>query len=121
VGRLMTRLVSPGGGNLKQLHIPIEFDTLEPSYDKITVDGKFVGTGNYTAYSANERAIITLSIVDQGLQIGDEVTLHWGEAGGGSGKGRVEPTDDFAIRAVVSPTPFARVARAERGSAKRGH
>jgi len=120
VGRLMAELANPSGGNYKQLHIPIVFDKLEPTYDKITVGGKFMGTGNYTAYSANERAVITLSTVDQSLKIGDEVILHWGEAGGGSGKGKVEPTESFEVRGIISPTPFAKVVREEYTS-KRGH
>ena len=43
--------------------------------------------------------------------IGTEVTLVWGEEGGGSSKPVVERHTQVEIRAVVSPCPYSEVAR----------
>jgi vanillate/3-O-methylgallate O-demethylase len=49
--------------------------------------------------------------VDQSVEVGDEVVIGWGEAGGGYGRHEVPSTDIAEIRAIVSPAPYARVAR----------
>jgi vanillate/3-O-methylgallate O-demethylase len=49
--------------------------------------------------------------VDPDIQIGDILTLVWGEEGGGTGKPTVEPHQQVEIRVKVSPTPYARDAR----------
>jgi hypothetical protein len=43
---------------------------------------------------------------------GTEVTLVWGEEGGGSAKPVVERHVQTEIRATVSPVPYAEVVRA---------
>jgi vanillate/3-O-methylgallate O-demethylase len=37
----------------------------------------------------------------------------WGEPGGGSKKTTVEPHEQIAVRAVVSPAPYAETARGD--------
>ena len=44
---------------------------------------------------------------------GTQVTLYWGEEGGGSTKPTVERHKQIEIRATVAPVPFAEVARNE--------
>jgi syringate O-demethylase len=44
---------------------------------------------------------------------GNEVIFVWGEEGGGSSKPTVEPHVQTEIRAIVSPVPYAEVARKE--------
>ena len=42
---------------------------------------------------------------------GQKVTFIWGEENGGSKKPTVEPHSQYAISAIVSPVPYAEVAR----------
>jgi vanillate/3-O-methylgallate O-demethylase len=44
---------------------------------------------------------------------GAEVRVIWGEPDGGSRKTTVEPHEQFAVRAVVSPAPYAETARGD--------
>ncbi len=67
-----------------------------------------VGLSTYTGYSFNERAMLSLGIVDVDAETGTEVTLVWGEEGGGSSKPTVERHAQAEIRAVVSPVPILR-------------
>jgi syringate O-demethylase len=50
-------------------------------------------------------------MVDVDTEIGNEVTLVWGEEGGGSSKPVVERHVQTEIRAIVSPCPYSEVAR----------
>ena len=50
-------------------------------------------------------------MVDVDVEIGAEVTLVWGEEGGGSSKPVVERHRQVEIRAIVSPCPYSEVAR----------
>ena len=45
------------------------------------------------------------------IEIGHEVTLIWGESGGGSGKTTVERHKQTKMRVVVSPAPYSEVVR----------
>jgi vanillate/3-O-methylgallate O-demethylase len=80
-------------------------------YDKVVSGGKTVGISTYTGYTYNERAVISLAIVDKGLAEGSEVTVVWGEEGGGTSKPTVERHKQREIRAIVAPAPIADVAR----------
>ena len=52
--------------------------------------------------------------------IGNEVTLVWGEEGGGSKKTTVERHKQIEIRAIVSPVPYeSRARRVRQGLAHR--
>jgi vanillate/3-O-methylgallate O-demethylase len=57
--------------------------------------------------------MLSLGIVDPDVEIGAELTLVWGEDGGGSKKTTVERHKQIDIRAVVSPVPYSKVAREE--------
>ena len=48
---------------------------------------------------------------DTHIEIGTEVTLVWGEEGGGSSKPVVERHRQAEFRAIVSPAPYSEVAR----------
>ncbi len=81
-------------------------------YDKVLKDGKTVGLSTYTGYTYNERAMVSLAIVDvEHSEPGTEVTLVWGEEGRGSSKPTVERHAQMEIRATVAPVPIAEVAR----------
>jgi vanillate/3-O-methylgallate O-demethylase len=65
----------------------------------------------FGGYSYNERTALSLGIVDQDIEIGDMLTLIWGEEGVGTRKTTVEPHRQLEIRVQVAPTPYARPAR----------
>jgi vanillate/3-O-methylgallate O-demethylase len=79
----------------------------------IDADGTVVGASLFTGYSANERKGLSLATVDPNVPVGAEVRVVWGEPDGGSKKSNVEPHEQFAVRAVVSPAPYAETARTE--------
>ena len=81
-------------------------------YDKVLKDGKTVGISTYTGYTYNERAMISLGVVDNAYaEPGTPVTLVWGEEGRGSSKPTVERHKQAEIRATVAAVPYAEVAR----------
>ena len=81
-------------------------------YDKVLRDGRLIGISTWCGYSANEGKMLTLAILDEEHTThGTEVTLVWGEENGGSSKPTVERHVQAEIRAIVSPVPYAEVAR----------
>jgi glycine cleavage system aminomethyltransferase T len=83
-------------------------------YDRVTRGGGTVGISTFSGYSSNERCWLSLAMVDEAVaEPGTQVTLVWGEAGGGTAKPTVERHRQAEIRAVVSPVPYSRVAREE--------
>ena len=81
-------------------------------YDDVTVDGETVGVSTWIGYSANEGRMLTLAVVDpEHAEPGTDVTLVWGEPGGGSAKPNVERHVQTEIRAVVSPVPYVEAVR----------
>jgi vanillate/3-O-methylgallate O-demethylase len=80
-------------------------------FDKLLLDGEMVGVSTFSGYSYNERSVLSLAVVDTEVEIGTEVVLVWGEEDGGSAKPGVERHRQAEIRAVVSPCPYAEVAR----------
>ena len=77
----------------------------------LDADGNIVGLSLFTGYSANERKGLSLATVNPDVPLGAEVRVVWGEPDGGSQKTTVEPHDQFAVRAVVSPAPYAETVR----------
>ena len=49
--------------------------------------------------------MLSLAVVDADVEFGTEVTLVWGEEGGGSAKPVVERHVQVELRAIVSPVP----------------
>jgi vanillate/3-O-methylgallate O-demethylase len=82
------------------------------SYDAILSDGRLVGLSMFSGCSFNERAQLSLGIIDEEYSVpGTEVTLVWGEPDGGSAKITVERHRQFNMRALVSPVPYSREVR----------
>ena len=77
----------------------------------VDADGHVIGASLFTGYSANERKGLSLATVDPNVPLGAEVRVIWGEPDGGSRKTTVEPHEQIAVRAVVSPAPYAETAR----------
>jgi len=82
------------------------------SYDKVLKNGKLVGLSTFSSYSFNERAMLSLGVMDsEHSEVGTEVTVVWGEEGGGSSKPTVERHRQIEIRATVGPVPYGQQAR----------
>jgi vanillate/3-O-methylgallate O-demethylase len=73
-------------------------------------NGKQVGMSMFNGYSYNERCMLALGVVNDDVQIGDQLTLIWGEPET-TGKTSTEPHKQAEIRVRVAPTPYAREAR----------
>jgi vanillate/3-O-methylgallate O-demethylase len=98
------------GDPYKYIDLPLSNYT-SASYDKIVRGSKNVGFSMFGGYSYNERLMLSLGVVDHDIEIGSEVTLVWGEPGGGTKKPTVERHKQIEIRAIVSPVPYSKVAR----------
>jgi len=94
----------------KYIDLPLS-NYASASFDKITRGGKIVGASMFAGYSYNERSMLSLGIVDPDIETGAEVTLVWGEEGGGTKKTTVERHRQVEIRATVSPVPYSKVVR----------
>jgi len=100
-----------GGDIAKYLDLPLaNYSTLP--FDKVLKNGKTVGVSTYTGYTYNERAMISLAVLDPEYSgIGSEVGIIWGEENRGSSKPTVERHRQVSIRATVASVPYAEVAR----------
>jgi glycine cleavage system aminomethyltransferase T len=100
-----------GGDIEKYIDLPLaNYSTLP--YDKVLKDGKIVGLSTYTGYTYNERAMLSLGVVDVAFsEPGTQVTVVWGEERRGSAKPTVERHTQAEIRATVAAVPYAEVAR----------
>ena len=90
-------------------------DFPQPNYasssaDMVMRDGKMVGMSMFNGYSFNERSLLSLGVVHQDVQIGDVLTLKWGEPDD-TGKTSAETHKQAEIRVRVSQTPYAAEAR----------
>jgi vanillate/3-O-methylgallate O-demethylase len=94
----------------KYIDFPLSNYSTWPN-DRLMVDDHMVGVSTFSGYSYNERSFLSLAIVDNDVAVGNEVTLVWGEEGGGSAKPVVERHKQVEIRARVSPVPYSEVAR----------
>jgi len=99
------------GDITKYIDLPLANYATLP-FDKVLKDGKIVGLSTYTGYTYNERAMLSLGVVDIAQsEPGTQVTVVWGEEGRGSTKPTVERHAQAEIRATVATVPYAEVAR----------
>jgi vanillate/3-O-methylgallate O-demethylase len=110
VAKVFRSMLEPGEEHYKYIDLPLANYT-SASYDKIVSDDTAVGFSMFAGYSYNERSMLSLGVVDPDIEIGDEVTLVWGEENGGTQKTTVEHHKQIEIRAIVSPAPYSRVVR----------
>jgi vanillate/3-O-methylgallate O-demethylase len=111
VERALGTLFHDRGNVSKYIDLPLANYASLP-YDKVVVGGKTVGLSTYTGYNFNERAMLSLGIVNnEHSEPGTQVTLVWGEEGGGTAKPTVERHTQTEIRATVAPVPISAVAR----------
>ena len=106
LGSLTTRDEMP----YKFFDLPIA-NYASSSYDRVERSGKIVGYSMFAGYSHNERCGLSLGVVDASINVGDILTLVWGEENGGTTKPTVERHRQTEVRVKVAPTPYARDAR----------
>jgi vanillate/3-O-methylgallate O-demethylase len=95
----------------KYIDLPLSNYSTWPN-DTVLSNGKQVGVSTFSGYSSNESSMLSLAMVDPEVsEPGTEVSLIWGEEGGGSAKPVVERHVQTEIRAIVSPAPYAEVVR----------
>jgi vanillate/3-O-methylgallate O-demethylase len=100
-----------GSSHAKYVDLPLANYATLP-FDAVTSRGRSVGLSTYTGFSYNERAMISLGVVDNDHSTpGTEVTILWGEPSGGTTKPTVERHRQAEIRATVAPAPISEVAR----------
>jgi vanillate/3-O-methylgallate O-demethylase len=110
VTKVLRSMFEPGGEMYKYIDLPLS-NYASSSYDRVERGGKLVGFSMFSGYSYNERCLLSLGIVDPDIQMGDELSLIWGEEGGGTAKTTVERHKQTEIRVTVSPAPYSRDAR----------
>jgi vanillate/3-O-methylgallate O-demethylase len=111
IARVFKSLFDEAGDIEKYIDLPLaNYSTLP--YDRVLKDGKTVGISTYTGYTYNERAMVSLAMIDAGhSEPGTQVTIVWGEEKRGSTKPTVERHTQVEIRATVAPVPISEVAR----------
>jgi vanillate/3-O-methylgallate O-demethylase len=110
VTRVFRSMFEPGDV-YKYIDLPLT-NYASLSYDKVLKNGRMIGFSTFSSYSYNERSMLSLGILDvEQAEVGNEVTLVWGEEGGGSSKPTVERHRQIEIRATVGPVPYGQQAR----------
>ena len=110
VARAIGTLFSKDDEAVKYIDWPLSNYSTWPN-DRVMAGDHVVGVSTFSGYSYNERSFLSLAIVDNDVELGNEVTLVWGEENGGSAKPVVERHVQAEIRAIVSPCPYSEVAR----------
>ena len=90
-------------------------DFPQPNYasssaDMVMQGDQMVGMSMFNGYSWNERCMLSLGVVHKDVQVGDVLTLRWGEPDD-TAKTSTEKHKQAEIRVRVSPTPYAKEAR----------
>jgi vanillate/3-O-methylgallate O-demethylase len=110
LAKIQASLFVPGAEHYKFFDLPLA-NYASSSYDKVMMGGKTVGFSMFAGYSYNERTALSLGVVDANINIGDVLTLVWGEENGGTRKPPVERHKQLDVQVKVSPVPYARDAR----------
>ncbi|MFZ2101293.1 MAG: aminomethyl transferase family protein, partial [Oricola sp.] len=99
------------GEMTKYMEMPAAHYATHP-YDRVLSGGKDVGVSISPVFSANERAWISLAILEPDFaETGTELTVVWGEPNGGSTKPNVERHRQANVRATVHPWPIHEASR----------
>ena len=108
--KIYASFLDPQGENYKFFDFP-NCNYSSASYDRVMSGGRTVGFSMFGGYSYNERTVLSLGVVDPQVQIGDILTLVWGEENGGTRKPTVEPHKQLEVRVQVAPAPYSKGAR----------
>ncbi|GBD17118.1 Aminomethyltransferase [bacterium HR26] len=115
-----TLFTEPKGQRAKYIDLPLsQYATW--MYDKVlNRQGEVIGISTFCGYSSNEGKMLSLAMLEEAYaEPGTEVTLVWGEEGGGSRKPSVERHVQVEIRATVGPVPYSEAARQYRATVAR--
>ena len=113
LARILTSVIDREGPGYQFFDLP-NANYGSSNYDAVLDAGdEVVGLSLFTGVTANERRGLSLATVDRDVPIGAEVRVVWGEPDGGTRKTTVEPHEQIAVRAIVSPVPYAVTARQE--------
>ena len=110
LGKVLASLTERDSEPYKFFDLPIA-NYASSSYDAVKMNDKVVGLSMFTGYSHNERCGLSLGVVDQNINVGDVLTLLWGEENGGTSKPTVERHRQCEVRVKVSAVPYSRDAR----------
>jgi vanillate/3-O-methylgallate O-demethylase len=111
VAKLLASPVDPDGPGYQFFDLP-NANYGSSNFDSVVdADGALVGLSLFTGYSANERKALSLATVHPDVPLGAEVRVIWGEPDSGTRKTTVQPHEQFAVRAIVSPAPYSVMAR----------
>ena len=110
LGKVLASLTERDSEPYKFFDLPIA-NYASSSYDAVKINDKVVGLSMFTGYSHNERCGLSLGVVDQNINVGDVLTLVWGEENGGTTKPTVERHRQCEVRVKVSAVPYSRDAR----------
>ena len=111
VARTYRSVFAVPGSAPKYIDLPLaNYSTLP--FDQVLAGDTRVGLSTYTGFSANERAMLSLAVVDVAHATpGTAVEVLWGEPGGGTSKPTVERHVQTRLRAIVAPAPISHTAR----------
>ena len=110
-GKLLASPADPDGPGYQFFDLP-NANYGSSNYDSVVdSDGNVIGLSLFTGYSVNERRALSLATVNPDVPLGAEVSVIWGEPDGGSRKTTVQPHVQLAVRAIVSPAPYSKMAR----------
>jgi len=108
---IMHSMFAPAGQNYKAIDLPLS-NYASSSFDAVVSKGKTVGASMFSGFSFNEKKMLSLGFVEeQYAKPGTELTLVWGEEGGGTKKTTVERHKQKEVRVIVGPTPYAKDVR----------
>jgi vanillate/3-O-methylgallate O-demethylase len=110
LGRILASLCERTELPYKYFDLPIA-NYASSSYDAVKLGDRVVGFSMFTGYSHNERCGLSLGVLDADIPQGAELTLIWGEEGGGTRKPTVERHRQCEVRVRVAPVPYSRDAR----------
>jgi vanillate/3-O-methylgallate O-demethylase len=120
LGKLLASPADPTGPGYQFFDLP-NANYGSSNFDSVLdADGNLVGLSLFTGYSANERAALSLATVAPDVPLGTEVRVIWGEPDGGTRKTTVQPHEQLAVRAVVSPAPYSTIIRETYRPGRRG-
>jgi vanillate/3-O-methylgallate O-demethylase len=120
LAKLLASLADPKGPGYQFFDLP-NANYGSSNFDSVLdADGNLVGLSLFTGYSANERAALSLATVAPDVPLGTEVRVIWGEPDGGTRKTTVQPHEQLAVRAVVSPAPYSTIIRETYRPGRRG-
>jgi vanillate/3-O-methylgallate O-demethylase len=114
VEKIFASLFDTEGDSCQFFDLPIA-NYGSSNFDSVVdADGTVVGFSMFSGYSANEKRALSLATVDPQVELGTEVQVIWGEPDGGTRKLSVDPEQkQINVRTVVSPVPYAEMARLE--------